>query len=161
MGPGRITPSEIVRAVVVGNRAVPMAVGSAVVMIWKRHVGTGRVGAVEAHRTAWCSIMMTRARPGGTATNEGPADAQGRPPATAENASGAVAETVTETTQAGTSRGGIAIVTVTVTVTGLTGVNVPVLYYATVSCATIYRRLRMPDRSQSVSTSLYHCAPKK
>ena len=63
---------------------------------------------------------MTRTRPGGTATNEGPADAQGRgrPPMIAKNASGAVAKT-----EAGTSRGrGGVIVTVT-SVTELTGVK--------------------------------------
>lgn len=74
---------------------------------------------VEAQRTAWCSILMTRVRPGGSATNEGPADARGRHPTIAENASGAVAET--ETIQAGTSRGVLAIVIVTVT--DMTGVK--------------------------------------
>ena len=122
MGLGQITLSEMVRAVVVGKRVFPMAVGLVVVMIWNKHVGTGRVGAEETHRTVWCSILMTRARPGGTATNEGPADAQGRgrPPTIAEIASGAVVET--KTTQAGTSRGG-AIVTVT-SVTELIGVKI-------------------------------------
>jgi hypothetical protein len=35
MGLGRTILSEIVRAVVVGKREVPRAVGLAVVMIWK------------------------------------------------------------------------------------------------------------------------------
>lgn len=157
MGPGQITLSEIVRAVDVGKRAFPMAVGLVVVMIWNRHVGTGRAGAEEARRTAWCSILMTRTRPGGTATNEGLADAQGRgrPSMIAENASGAVAQT-----EAGTSRGrGGVIVTVTF-VTELTGVKSPVLY-VTVSCASHIQRLQMPDRLQFDSASFCHCAPKK
>ena len=114
MGPGPTTQSEIVRAVDVGKRALLVTVASAVVMIWKRHAGTGIVGALGALRTGWCSIpRMTRARPGrtATATNEGLADVQGRGrPTTAEYAGEVVAEM--EITGAG-----IAIVTVTVAVT--------------------------------------------
>jgi hypothetical protein len=116
MGLGPTTQSEIVRAVVVGKRAVLVAVASAVVMIWKRRAGTGIVGALGALRTGWFSIpRMTRARPGNTATttNEGPADVQGRGrPTTAEYAGEVVALAEMETT--GT---GIAIVTVTAIVT--------------------------------------------
>jgi hypothetical protein len=130
-------------------------------VIWKRHVGTGRLGAVAVHRTAWCSILMARVRPGGTATNEGPADAQGRgrPPTIAENASGAVAET--ETIQAGTSRGGLAIVIVTVTVTDLTGANVSAVRHGVLCKPYTDIYLRTPDCSQSVFASFYLCAPEK
>ncbi len=122
MGPGPITPSEIVRAVAVGKRVVLVAVASAVVMIWKQHIDTGMVGAPGALRTGWCSIL--RMTPGSgstvTTTNEGLADVQGRGrPMTAENAGEAAAEIMMENT--GTGQPGIAIVTVTVTVTELTG----------------------------------------
>ena len=158
MGAGPTTPSEIVRVVVVGNRAPPVAVALAVVMIWNRHVGTGRVGAQGALRTAWCSILRrTRARLGSTATatNEGLADVQGRGRPTTVGCAGEA-----EMGTTGTGRVGIAIVTVTITVTELTGIEGAKSQCCTYPVQTIYRHLRMPDRLQSVIASFYSCAPK-
>jgi hypothetical protein len=147
MGPGPTTPLEIVRAVVVGKCAVLVAVALAVVMIWKRRVGTGRVGALKALRTAWCSISRkTRARLGNAPAMKSLADVQGRGrPSATERAVGEM-----ETT--GVGRVGIAIVTVTVTVTELTGIEGAKAHCCTYPVQTINIYLRMPD-------GLQHCAP--
>ena len=158
MGAGPTTQSEIVRAVVVGKRALPVAVALAVVMIWSRHVGTGRVSALGAPRTAWCSILRrTRARLGNTATatNEGHADVQGRGRPKTVGCAGEAEMGIT-----GTGRVGIVTVTVTITVTGWTEIDGAKSQCCTYPVQTIYRHLRMPDRLQSFFASFYSCAPK-
>jgi len=164
MGPGLITRLEMVRAVVVEKREVLMAVALAVEMIWKRHAGTGRVGALEALRTAWCLILTKRARPTNTTMTVGPADVQGQDRLmTAENV-GEVApemegrEMVVVTR---VERVRVVIVTVTVTVTELTGRESAKVQSCTYPVQTVYRHLRMPDRLQSPFPSFCRCAPER